>query len=362
MVLVMLVSSVAVVSAGNDKPYICHANNGQAGWVSNTPADAGKMHGHLDHQEGRDIIPPFEYEGQWYEQNWDAYGQSIYYNGCEVPVVVTEPPTEEPTVEPTVVPSETPTETPTETPDETPVVTPDVTPDVTPTETPVETPVETPTVVPTEEPTTEPTVVPTDVPVETPTVTIVPTEVPTEAPTEVVPVMVAICHYDADTFRWGEIVVNENELEAYFADGDYYAPCDVSTEPEAPTEVVPVDICHYDITTGTWNETTVGSDELRDHFGKHGDYMAPCVDGGVDNEPGKETPVNVATPTEAAPVDNTTPNVVPLENGSKSESSQVVTGLPDTGTGFAEGKTYAIVSILVGAIIGGIVTYRMTED
>ena len=49
-----------------------------------TPNVAGIVNGHFGEDTG-DIIPPVDYKGQSYEQNWDEAGQAIFNNGCVVP-------------------------------------------------------------------------------------------------------------------------------------------------------------------------------------------------------------------------------------------------------------------------------------
>ena len=44
---------------------------------------------YLEDQNGEDIIPPFEYKGTSYQQNWDAAGQIIFNNDCAVPATPT---------------------------------------------------------------------------------------------------------------------------------------------------------------------------------------------------------------------------------------------------------------------------------
>ena len=50
-----------------------------------SPSAAGVFHGHLGHQDGRDIVPPFVWNGQTFSENWDANGQAIWNAGCAVP-------------------------------------------------------------------------------------------------------------------------------------------------------------------------------------------------------------------------------------------------------------------------------------
>lgn len=96
------------------KHTICHATGSETNpYVKITPSEAGVFNGHLgDHQDGEDIIPPFEYQGETYSQNWPE-GQAIFENDCEVPVVTTTTvPKESTTTAPAVTttnPSETST-------------------------------------------------------------------------------------------------------------------------------------------------------------------------------------------------------------------------------------------------------------
>jgi LPXTG-motif cell wall-anchored protein len=60
---------------------------GNGGFNTPPASNAGVVFGHLggSHQDGRDIIPPFVYNGQTYSQNWDSAGQAIWRNGCAAP-------------------------------------------------------------------------------------------------------------------------------------------------------------------------------------------------------------------------------------------------------------------------------------
>ena len=77
---------VAYAHGAPEKLTICHATGN--GYVANQPnktADAG-VHAGIEHQEGRDIIPPFDYDGGSFPgQNWDEEGQAIYRNDCVEP-------------------------------------------------------------------------------------------------------------------------------------------------------------------------------------------------------------------------------------------------------------------------------------
>ena len=76
----------SVAGADEHKVTICHATGSDSNpYVLQSPAASGVVHGHMGHQGGQDIVPPFEYKGQTYSQNWDATGQAIFGNGCQVP-------------------------------------------------------------------------------------------------------------------------------------------------------------------------------------------------------------------------------------------------------------------------------------
>ncbi|MGH3143384.1 MAG: hypothetical protein ACRDO9_09670, partial [Gaiellales bacterium] len=69
------------------KVTICHSGNGK-NYVTNEPDATADVGGHNGHDF--DIIPPFEYQDQsgihqYPGKNWDAEGQAIYDNGCNVP-------------------------------------------------------------------------------------------------------------------------------------------------------------------------------------------------------------------------------------------------------------------------------------
>lgn len=90
-----LVFTTKALANGNNLPdYICHAtppDTAAEGYVQNFPANAGQLAGHVT-QHNADIIPPFSFdppgpapEINYPGKNWDAEGQAIYRNGCEVP-------------------------------------------------------------------------------------------------------------------------------------------------------------------------------------------------------------------------------------------------------------------------------------
>jgi hypothetical protein len=78
-----------------DKTSLCHATGSESNpyvFIENISV-SGAFNGHLDdgsggtngdHQNGEDIIPPFEYKGQTYSQNWNSVGQAIYRAECKV--------------------------------------------------------------------------------------------------------------------------------------------------------------------------------------------------------------------------------------------------------------------------------------
>lgn len=75
---------------------LCHATSSDSNpWVELTLPPAGVLNGHAgaSHQDGRDIIPPFEYgDGESFPgQNWDEDGQAIFENGCAEPEVPVDP-------------------------------------------------------------------------------------------------------------------------------------------------------------------------------------------------------------------------------------------------------------------------------
>jgi hypothetical protein len=80
-------SPVAGVSASaHQHVTICHATGSASNpYVRISPSAAGVFHGHLGHQEGRDIVPPFVWNGQSYSENWDTSGQAIWNAGCATP-------------------------------------------------------------------------------------------------------------------------------------------------------------------------------------------------------------------------------------------------------------------------------------
>jgi LPXTG-motif cell wall-anchored protein len=82
----LLAASAAPAVAGNSKHAICHyTQSGHYQFIS-ISWNAIKENGHLEHQDGRDIVPPFEHEGVtiFAGQNWDERGQALFNAKCEV--------------------------------------------------------------------------------------------------------------------------------------------------------------------------------------------------------------------------------------------------------------------------------------
>jgi hypothetical protein len=87
--------AVAAACGGSSGPRvtICHATSSTTNpYVLITPRAAGVVHGHLGHHEARDIVPPFDYKGVTYSQNWEA-GKATFDNGCVVPATIPPPDT-----------------------------------------------------------------------------------------------------------------------------------------------------------------------------------------------------------------------------------------------------------------------------
>lgn len=90
---------------GSENPHnqvtLCHAKGSGAEkkpYVQITVNANGSASGHIGHQGGRDIIPPFTYNDHGNEvtfpgQNWDADGQAVFANGCNP---VEQPPDPDP--------------------------------------------------------------------------------------------------------------------------------------------------------------------------------------------------------------------------------------------------------------------------
>jgi hypothetical protein len=94
---VLAISPTALAAPGNgnsnagNSVTICHATGSTTNpFVRISPNANGVISGHVNHQDTRDIIPPFSYNDhgstkQFPGQNWDAGGQATFNNNC-VPV------------------------------------------------------------------------------------------------------------------------------------------------------------------------------------------------------------------------------------------------------------------------------------
>ena len=69
--------------APSDHVTVCHATgSARHPFVMISPSAAGVVNGHLNHQDQRDVVPPFTFRGQLYAQNWTSAGQTLLANGC----------------------------------------------------------------------------------------------------------------------------------------------------------------------------------------------------------------------------------------------------------------------------------------
>jgi hypothetical protein len=98
------------------KVTICHATGSASNpFVMITPSASGVVHGHLGHQDSRDIVPAFTYKGTTYSQNWDVAGQALFAAGCHVAAgteAQATPAAPAPAATPAVAPAVTPAVTP----------------------------------------------------------------------------------------------------------------------------------------------------------------------------------------------------------------------------------------------------------
>lgn len=138
-----LVAATALIPAHAELPEkskvtICHATGNPGHWVKqNVAVDAiFRSNGHAYHQDGRDIIPPFNPVGDLPDfpgLNWDDEHRAIWKNGCVVPAAPTPTPTPSETPDPTPEPSDSPTPSESPTPEPTTTVTVTAPPDPQPT-------------------------------------------------------------------------------------------------------------------------------------------------------------------------------------------------------------------------------------
>ena len=75
-------------SGQGDKITICHFTGPNGDYQSINIDKAGAVDGHAggSHQDGKDIMPPFDYGNpaqHFSGQNWDSEGQTIYNNNCQ---------------------------------------------------------------------------------------------------------------------------------------------------------------------------------------------------------------------------------------------------------------------------------------
>ncbi len=76
-------ASVAPTLGAGADVTICHATGSTSHpYVRISPSVSGIVHGHIAHQDRRDVIPPFTYGGRQYSQNWGAAGQVFLSGGC----------------------------------------------------------------------------------------------------------------------------------------------------------------------------------------------------------------------------------------------------------------------------------------
>lgn len=71
-----------------EKVVICHATGSTSNpYVELTISEAAAFHGHTgrSHQNGADIIPPYDEKGTLYSQNWNDRGRAIWANHCRIP-------------------------------------------------------------------------------------------------------------------------------------------------------------------------------------------------------------------------------------------------------------------------------------
>jgi len=79
-------------SESQDHVTICHATGSSSHpFVVISPSASGVFHGHMGHQDLRDVIPTFTYGGQMLSLNWTAQSQSLFNAGCSTESKTTVP-------------------------------------------------------------------------------------------------------------------------------------------------------------------------------------------------------------------------------------------------------------------------------
>jgi hypothetical protein len=112
-VVVQVTQSKSVSTWAHEHVVICHATGSSTNpYVRISPSAAGVYHGHLGHQGGRDIVPPFIWNGQTFSENWDSNGQAIWNAGCAVPAPAPAAATQAPAAPSTPAPAATPAPAP----------------------------------------------------------------------------------------------------------------------------------------------------------------------------------------------------------------------------------------------------------
>ena len=78
--------------SSQDHVTICHATGSSSHpFVVISPSASGVFHGHMGHQELRDVIPTFTYGGQTLSLNWTTQSQSLFPTACGKESTTTTP-------------------------------------------------------------------------------------------------------------------------------------------------------------------------------------------------------------------------------------------------------------------------------
>jgi uncharacterized repeat protein (TIGR01451 family) len=75
-------ANAQVVASTSPDVTLCQATHSGSNPYELKTADAAGAVGHLGHQDGNDIIPPFTYGGAQYSQNWTPSADALVKNGC----------------------------------------------------------------------------------------------------------------------------------------------------------------------------------------------------------------------------------------------------------------------------------------